>query len=155
LRLTLPALGATLIGGNWAGVSPGLASARPSSRAALFDLKGEPDEYCEFDSEALLRSSPKNRIDMWARATQGGIYFPNEARKCRGLGQCAVWRRTSCPAQVVPLSAAAAISTNGATIPPSPAAPAPPSAEAVPPRLTKAQHLGDRNAIRRRVAGGR
>jgi HK97 family phage portal protein len=51
----------------------------------LFNLEGEPDDYVEFSTEALLRSDPKDRIEMLARAVQGGIYSPNEARAAEGL----------------------------------------------------------------------
>src|SRR5262249_50553598 len=43
----------------------------------LFDLKGQPDEYVEFDTAALLRSALKDRIEALARGVQGGIYAPN------------------------------------------------------------------------------
>jgi hypothetical protein len=114
----------------------------------LFSLKGEPDDYCEFDSEALLRATPKDRIDMWARATQGGNMSPNEVRNAEGLDSVEYGFEPRLQAQVIPLSAAG-------SIPSAPTAPAAPSAEVVPRHLTKAQHLGDLKAIRRRVAGGR
>jgi HK97 family phage portal protein len=46
----------------------------------LFGLRGVPDEYLEFDTRALLRSAFKDRIEALARAVQGGIYSPDEAR---------------------------------------------------------------------------
>lgn len=46
----------------------------------LFRLKGQPDEYLEFDTKALLRSSYKDRIEALARGTISGIYSPDEAR---------------------------------------------------------------------------
>ena len=49
----------------------------------LFGLKGQPDEYVEFDTAALLRSAMKDRIESLARGVQGGIYAPNEARNWR------------------------------------------------------------------------
>src|SRR5215471_16159149 len=51
----------------------------------LFDLKGEPEEYAEFSTDALLRSAQKDRIEALARAVQGGIYSPNEARAAEDL----------------------------------------------------------------------
>jgi hypothetical protein len=105
----------------------------------------------EFESEALLRSTPKDRIDMWARATQGGIYSPNEGRNAEGLDSVEFGFEPRLQAQVIPLSAAGSIPS----APSAPAAPVSPSAEVVPRQLTKAQHLRDLNAIRRRVAGGR
>jgi HK97 family phage portal protein len=46
----------------------------------LFGLRGMPDEYLELDTKALLRSAFKDRIEGMARAVQGGIYSPDEAR---------------------------------------------------------------------------
>lgn len=42
-------------------------------------------QFCEFDTDALLRSEFKTRIDALARGVQGGIYSPNEARAREGL----------------------------------------------------------------------
>lgn len=47
----------------------------------LFKLKGQPDEYLEFDTSALLRSSFKERMEGWAAGTKGGIIARNEARR--------------------------------------------------------------------------
>ena len=49
----------------------------------LFELKGQPDEYVEFDTAALLRSAQKERIEALARGVQGGIFAPNEARNMK------------------------------------------------------------------------
>jgi len=87
----------------------------------LFDLRGEPDEYAEFDTEALLRSNQKDRIEMLVRGVQGGIYSPNEARNQEGLDSVPFGDEPRVQQQVVPLSAAGSI----------PAAPAPPPAPAV------------------------
>jgi hypothetical protein len=84
----------------------------------LFNLNGTPEEYVEFDTEALLRSNQKDRIDMLVRAVQGGIYSPNEARNQEGLDSVAYGDEPRVQQQVVPLSAAAAI-----PVAPSPAAP--------------------------------
>jgi hypothetical protein len=46
----------------------------------MFKLKGQPDEYVEFDTSALLRSSFKERVEAWAAGTKGGIFARNEAR---------------------------------------------------------------------------
>lgn len=51
----------------------------------LFGLKGQPDEYLELDTEALLRSALKDRIEALARGVQGGIYSPDEARSKESL----------------------------------------------------------------------
>jgi len=77
----------------------------------LFGLRGQPDEYVEFDTEALLRSAFKERIDALARGVQGGIYSPNEAREREGLESVEYGDEPRVQQQVVPLSAAAAIPT--------------------------------------------
>ena len=88
----------------------------------LFNLKGQPDEYCEFSTAVLLRSAWKDRIDALARGVQGGIYAPNEARALEDLPRKEFGDEPRLQQQVVPLSAAAGI----------PAAPAPGAAPAQP-----------------------
>ena len=73
----------------------------------LFELKGQPDEYVEFDTAALLRSAFKDRIEGLARAVQGGILAPNEARNLEGYGDVEHGDEPRVQQQVVPLSAAA------------------------------------------------
>lgn len=51
----------------------------------LFGLKGQPDEYMELDTEALMRSAFKDRIEGLARGVISGIYAPDEARNREGL----------------------------------------------------------------------
>jgi HK97 family phage portal protein len=51
----------------------------------LFRLKGQPEEYLEFDTEALMRSNFKEMIEGMARGTISGIYSPDEARNKVGL----------------------------------------------------------------------
>jgi HK97 family phage portal protein len=51
----------------------------------LFRLKGQPDEYVEFDTEAMMRSAFKDRIEGLARGVLSGIYAPDEARNKEGL----------------------------------------------------------------------
>lgn len=46
----------------------------------LFNLKGMPDEYLEFDTKALLRSNFKEMIEGLARSTISGIHSSDEAR---------------------------------------------------------------------------
>lgn len=46
-----------------------------------FKLKGQPDEYLEFDTSALQRSAFKDRIEGWAAGTKGGVFARNEARR--------------------------------------------------------------------------
>jgi HK97 family phage portal protein len=91
----------------------------------LFLLKGQPDEYVEFDTAALLRSAYNVRIESLARGVQGGIYSPNEARNLEGLPDVKFGDEPRVQQQVVPLSAAEAI-------PAAPPAHGPPSAEGQP-----------------------
>jgi HK97 family phage portal protein len=90
-----------------------------------FGLAGQPDEYVEFDTAALLRSAFKDRIDGLARAVQGGIMSPNEARNSEDLDSVKFGDEPRVQQQVVPLSAAAAIPRPGpeTKIPASPPAP--------------------------------
>jgi HK97 family phage portal protein len=46
----------------------------------MFNLKGMPDEYLEFDTRALLRSAFKERIEGMTRGVIGGIFSSDEAR---------------------------------------------------------------------------
>jgi HK97 family phage portal protein len=96
----------------------------------LFGLKGQPDEYCEFDTAALLRSAQNVRIESLVRGVQGGIYAPNEARALEGLDKVKYGDEPRVQQQVVPLSAASGIAPEpapGPKAPPSapPAAPSP------------------------------
>jgi HK97 family phage portal protein len=92
-----------------------------------FGLKGQPDEYVEFNTAALLRSAFKDRIDGLTKAVQGGIFSPNEARNQEDLPDVPFGDEPRVQQQVVPLSAAG-------KIPASPAAPsAPPALKPKPP----------------------
>jgi phage portal protein BeeE len=88
----------------------------------LFGLKGLPDEYVRFNTQALLRSAMKDRIESLARGVQGGIYSPNEARREEGLEEVEYGEEPRVQQQIVPLSAAGNI--------PAPAPGAPPAASA-------------------------
>ena len=96
-----------------------------------FGLAGEPDEYVEFNTAALLRSAFKERIESLARAVQGGILSPNEARATEDYKAVKDGDEPRVQQQVVPLSFASA-----GQIPPAPgqhsAGPAPPSAAPIP-----------------------
>lgn len=61
------------------------------------------DQYCEFDSDALMRSELKNRIDALARGVQGGIFSPNEARAMEGLPRVEDGDMPRVQQQLVPL----------------------------------------------------
>ena len=79
---------------------------------------GKSREYTEFDTGALLRSAFRDRIEGLARAVQGGIYAPNEARRVEGLPAATDGDEPRVQQQVVPLSFATAP-------PPPPALPPP------------------------------
>jgi HK97 family phage portal protein len=115
-----------------------------------FALAGQPDEYVEFDTQALLRSAMKDRIEALARGVQGGIYAPNEARQQEGLDKVKYGDEPRVQQQVVPLSAAEAIPSSPAPHAPPPAAgphlPAPPPEKPKPP-----PEKGNRDELNREV----
>jgi HK97 family phage portal protein len=90
----------------------------------LFGLSGARQEYTEFDTAMLLRSSMKERLESLARAVQGGIYAPNEARAIEDLPEVEYGDEPRVQQQVVPLSAAEGIPA-APSAPPAPAQPAP------------------------------
>ncbi len=92
----------------------------------LFDLKGQPDEYVEFDTAALLRSAMKDRIESLARGVQGGIFAPNEARALEGYEAVSFGDEPRVQQQVVPLSQIG--KTPAPAAPPSPPAALPAAA---------------------------
>jgi HK97 family phage portal protein len=80
----------------------------------LFQLKGEPDEYTELSTAALLRSAMKDRIEALKEGVMGGIYSPNEARNLESLDSVPYGDSPRVQQQVVPLEAAAGITPPGA-----------------------------------------
>jgi HK97 family phage portal protein len=100
-----------------------------------FGLAGQPDDYVEFDTKALLRSAFKDRIDGLARAVQGGIMSPNEARNSEDLESVPFGDSPRVQQQVVPLEFAAAVPSPG----PSTKIPASPPAPPQPPQPAAAQ----------------
>lgn len=46
----------------------------------FFNLTGQPEEYLEFDTSALLRSNFKERVEAWVMGTKGGVFDRNAAR---------------------------------------------------------------------------
>jgi len=119
-----------------------------------FGLYGQPFEYVEFDTVALLRSAHKDRIETLARGVQGGIYAPNEARAQEDLDAVKFGDEPRVQQQVVPLSAAAQITQPGATGPHAPPAPGPGAPPTQPaPQLTapsEAKHFSN-DSIEREV----
>ena len=102
----------------------------------FFGLRGQPEEYCEFDTAALLRSDTKDRIDALARGVQGGIFSPNEAREKENLDRVPFGDSPRVQAQVVPLEAAGSIPAAPSSHA-SPAAPAAPGGEPSPPKISQ------------------
>jgi HK97 family phage portal protein len=95
----------------------------------LFRLKGQPDEYLEFDTRALLRSAYRERIEALARGVISGIYSPDEARAEVELPAVpgGVGAMPRVQQQVVPLSYGADLQ------PPSPTPALPPPSDTTPP----------------------
>src|SRR5678816_223737 len=71
----------------------------------FFGLAGGKAEYIELDTEALLRSSWRERIEGLARGVQGGVYSPDEARAKEELPKTPFGDEPRVQQQVVPLSA--------------------------------------------------
>lgn len=108
----------------------------------FFNLAGQPDEYTEFDTSVLLRSNFKDRIEGLARAVQGGIMSPNEARNAENFPSVEAGDEPRVQQQVVPLSAAEAI----------PAAPSPHAPPSAPPAAApKKAYVDERDAVARIV----
>ena len=84
----------------------------------LFGLKGQPDEYTELSTEALLRSAFKDRMAALKEGVIGGILAPNEARNSEGYDKVEYGEEPRLQQQVVPLSAAAAIMPGAGGAPP-------------------------------------
>lgn len=84
----------------------------------FFKLIGQPEEYLELDTSALLRSAYKERIEGLVRAVQGGLYSPNDARRIEGYPDVEGGDEPRVQQQLVPLSF-------GAEQPEPPPAPAP------------------------------
>jgi len=124
----------------------------------LFTLKGQPDEYLEFNTQALLRSAHKDRVDAYVRGIQGGLYTPNEGRSEFELPEVDGGDDARVQQQLVPLKDAVAPKPAPIVRPPSdpapaPAAPAAPAPEVPPKReLTDGSHH-DPEAIARRLHG--
>ncbi len=88
----------------------------------LFGLKGQPDEYLEFDTDALLRSSFKERIEALSAGTHR-LYTINEARALEGLPAVDGGDEVRVQQQDVPLSYGANLQPPNPNPPPAPARP--------------------------------
>jgi HK97 family phage portal protein len=66
---------------SWLGSGLGFALNHiEESFGRLFNLRGQPEEYVEFDTQALLRSSRKEMIEALVAGVHGGLIAPNEGR---------------------------------------------------------------------------
>jgi HK97 family phage portal protein len=98
----------------------------------FFKLQGQPLEYTEFDTDALLRSAFKERVEGLSAGVLGGIFSSDEARARFDLPKSpnGVGELPRVQQQVVPL-------TYGADLQPppnpAPAAPPPAASDAKPP----------------------
>jgi HK97 family phage portal protein len=111
----------------------------------FFGLQGQPDEYLELNTAALLRSALKDRIEALARGVQGGIYAPNEARNSESLDSVPFGDEPRVQQQVVPLSAAGDIPE------PAPGPPSPPPSPGPPVPSPERKHADDIKREVRRV----
>jgi HK97 family phage portal protein len=102
----------------------------------LFALKGQPDEYIEFNTDALLRSDFKDRIRGLKEAVTGGIMAPNEARNEEGYDDVTDGDMPRMQQQMIPLDFAGKLPPAGppAANAPPPAGPPIPAAETKPPQ---------------------
>lgn len=62
------------------------------------------NEYTEFDTDALLRTAYKDRVEALKSGVTGGIYSPNEARAREGLPEVEGGEEPRVQQQQVPLS---------------------------------------------------
>jgi HK97 family phage portal protein len=109
-----------------------------------FNLWGQPDEYVEFSTDALLRSAFKDRIEGLSKGVLGGIFSSNEARNKEGYDAVPFGDEPRVQQQVVPLSAAAGIPAPGkipGKIPPAPGPEAAPPASSQPVQLPAPKEL--------------
>lgn len=86
----------------------------------LFQLTGQPEEYLEFNTDALMRSNFKERMEAWATATKSGISI-NEFRNAEGYAAVEFGDEPRVQQQVVPLSYGAAMQPPLVTPPEDPA----------------------------------
>lgn len=116
----------------------------------LFDLRGQPEEYVEFSTTALLRSAFKDRIDALTKGVQGGIMSPNEARAQEDMDEVKFGDEPRVQQQVVPLSAAGKIGAPAPGGPPTPS-PHPPPAPPQPPAPPAPQPKAHRDDVQREI----
>lgn len=93
----------------------------------LFKLSGQPEEYCELDTAALLRTNFKERVEAWTEGVRGGLFARNEARSDFEFEMVKGGDEPWVQQQDVPLSVADKLAKN----PPEPAAPPAPAPDPV------------------------
>lgn len=91
----------------------------------LFRLTGQPEEYVEFDTSALLRSAFKERVEAWGIGVQRGIFDRNTARADFEQAPVPGGDEPWVQQQDVPLSVAAQLAKNPPAPAPAPSPPAP------------------------------
>lgn len=98
----------------------------------FFKLGGQPDEYLEFDTSALQRSSFKERVEGWVTGTKGGIFDRNVARADFEMAPVEGGDEPWTQMQDMPLSVANKLAHNPVepSAPPAPAPAPAPSKEA-------------------------
>lgn len=99
----------------------------------LFRLNGQPDEYMELSTTALMRSAFKDRIEGLARGVISGIFSPDEARREEELPEVpgGVGAEPRVQEQVVPLSFGFGLSAADKYPGKTPPAPPPPNDDEV------------------------
>lgn len=106
-----------------------------------FKLKGQPDEYLEFDTSALQRSSFKERVEAWSAGAKGGVFARNEARREFELAPVEGGDEPWVQQQDTPLS----VAYDNALNPPPPPAPPPPPPAPSPEEQEEANAEAERN----------
>lgn len=87
----------------------------------LFKLKGQPEEYVEFDTSVLLRSAFKERVEGWVAGVKGGIFDRNAARQDFEMAPVKGGEQPWVQQQDIPLSVALDTAEKPAVPPPPPA----------------------------------
>lgn len=84
----------------------------------LFKLSGQPDEYLEFDTSALLRSAFKERVEGWVNGVRGGVFDRNAARADFEMAPVKYGDEPWVQQQDIPLSVAGEVASKPAPVPP-------------------------------------
>lgn len=99
-------------------ISGGLGFVLDHLELVLNDLFALPaGEYLNFDTDYLLRSDFKSRMEGLTKSVQGGLYTPNEARSKEGMGPKDNGDDLYLQAQMVPIGTSAVGIAAADTIP--------------------------------------